>query len=227
MSEPEDYFNLEEEKKADLSRYTEEAERIKVLDSGGDWDLIIASPQPEKPAKPSKPTFGKIGLKIPKVKLESLKRLSKAQVAMTIALLCLVIGGAWAATTYLSNVINTSLEVQAPEQMSLTLQNWPSSVIQNMNYSVVLRISNNNPSLPGIFEFKFSRADGVNLDDVEVYLKDPSGNYTKLSKTIDGNTLIIRSNSINFPTGTITREFLICGKRTGSYSVAIAIAQAS
>jgi len=225
MSEPEDYFP--EEKLEDLSRYTEEAERIKVI-KDADWDLIIASPQPEKPAKPSKPTFGKIGLKIPKVKLESLKRLSKAQVAMTIALLCLVIGGAWAATTYLSNVINTSLEVQAPEQMSLTLQNWPSSVIQNINYSFALRISNNNPSLPGIFEFKFSRADGVNLDDIDVYLKDPStGNYTKLAKTLDGNTLIIRSNSINFPTGTITREFLINANRVGSYSVAIAIAQFS
>jgi len=112
--------------------------------------------------------------------------------------------------------------------MSLTLQNWPSSVIQNINYTFALRISNNNPSLPGIFEFKFSRADGVNLSDIDVYLKDPStGNYTKLSKQIDGNTLIIHSDQINFPTGTITREFLICGKRTGSYSVAIAIAQAS
>ena len=228
--EPEDYFQPEREEYSDLSRYAREAEKIKVLDSGGDWDLILIQHEPEKPEKPSKPkksTFTLKVPKIPKVKVKLPRHLSKTQIALAIALLCLIIGGAWAATTYLSNVINTSLEVQAPEQMSLTLQNWPSSVIQNINYSFALRISNNNPSLPGIFEFKFSRADGVNLDDIEVYLKDPSGNYTKLSKTIDGNTLIIRSNSINFPTGTITREFLICGKRTGSYSVAIAIAQAS
>ncbi|RLG06009.1 MAG: hypothetical protein DRN59_03695, partial [Thaumarchaeota archaeon] len=201
MSEPEDYFNPEEEKKADLSRYTEEAERIKVI-KDADWDLIIASPQPEKPAKPSKPTFG---IKVPKLPKVKIPQLSKTQIALAAIILVAFIGGAWAASTYLSHVINTSLEVQAPEQMSLTLQNWPSSVIQGINYSFALRISNNNPSLPGVFEFKFSRADGVNLSDIDVYLKDPStGNYTKLSKTIAGNTLIIRSNSINFPTGTIT-----------------------
>jgi len=215
VREPEDYFHPEES--GDLSRYSKEAKQIKVI-KDANWNLIT------EPKKPSKSTFG---IKVPKIPKVKIPQLSKAQIALAIALICLVIGGAWAATTYLSNVINTSLEVQAPEQMSLTLQNWPSSVIQDLNYTFALRISNNNPSLPGIFEFKFSRADGVNLNDIDVYLKTPSGNYTKLSKTIDGNTLIIRSDSINFPTGTITREFLICGKRTGSYSVAIAIAQAS
>jgi len=221
--EPEDYFQPEREN-SDLSRYAEEAEKIKVI-KDADWDLILIQHKPEKTEKEPKPTFGIKMPKIPKVKIP---QLSKAEIALAIALACLLIGGVWAATTYLSNVINTSLEVQAPEQMSLTLQNWPSSVIQGINYTFALRISNNNPSLPGVFEFKFSRADGVNLNDIDVYLKDPStGNYTKLSKQIDGNTLIIRSSSISFPTGTITREFLICGKRTGSYSVAIAIAQAS
>ena len=215
VREPEDYFHPEES--GDLSRYSKEAKQIKVI-KDANWNLI-----PE-PKKPSKPTFG---IKVPKIPKVKIPQLSKAQIALAIALICLVIGGAWAATTYLSNVINTSLEVQAPEQMSLTLQNWPSSVIQDLNYTFALRISNNNPSLPGIFEFKFSRADGVNLNDIDVYLKTPSGNYTKLSKTIDGNTLIIRSNSINFPTGTITREFIINANRVGSYSVAIAIAQAS
>ena len=225
MSEPEDYFQPEKEEHKDLSRYAKEAEKIKVLDSGGDWDLLLIQHQPaEKP----KPASGKTGLKIPKVKLPDLRRLSKPQIAMAIALICLIIGGAWAATTYLSNVINTSLEVQAPEQMSLTLQNWPSSVIQGINYTFALRISNNNPSIPGVFEFKFSRADGVNLSDIDIYLKDPfTGNYTKLTKQINGNTLILRSDKISFPTGSITREFLICGKRVGSYSVSIAIAQAS
>ena len=223
MSEPEDYFNPEE-KPEDLSRYAREAEKIKVLDSGGDWDLLLIQHQPEKP----KPTSGKTGLKIPKVKLPDLRRLSKPQIAMAIALICLMIGGAWAASTYLSNVINTSLEVQAPEQMSLTLQNWPSSVIQGINYTFALRISNNNPTMPGVFEFKFTRADGIQQNDVDIYLKDPAtGNYTKLSKQINGNTLIIRSDKISFPTGTITREFIIEANRIGSYSVAIAIAQAS
>ncbi|MCD6126099.1 MAG: hypothetical protein J7J19_03725, partial [Thaumarchaeota archaeon] len=70
-------------------------------------------------------------------------------------------------------------------------------------------------------------ADGVNLNDIDVYLKDPSGNYTKLTKTLNGNTLIIHSNQIDFPTGTIIREFIINANRMSSYSVAIAIAQAS
>ena len=224
--EPEDYFQPEREEYSDLSRYAEEAEKIKVI-KDADWSL---SPEPEKPEKPSKPkpTFTLKVPKIPKVKVKLPRHLSKTQIALAIALLCLIIGGAWAATTYLSNVINTSLEVQAPEQMSLTLQNWPSSVIQGINYTFNLRISNNNPSLPGIFELKFSRADGVNLNDIDIYLKDPStGNYTKLTKQIDGNTLIIRSDSINFPTGTITREFIINANRVGSYSVSIAITQAS
>ena len=223
MSEPEDYFDPRE-KPEDLSRYAEEAERIKVI-KDADWDLIVASPQPEKPAKPSKPTFG---IKVPKLPKVKIPQLSKTQIALAAIILVAFIGGAWAASTYLSNVINTSLEVQAPEQMSLTLQNWPSSVTQGINYTFALRISNNNPTMPGVFEFKFTRADGIQQNDVDIYLKDPStGNYTKLAKTLDGNTLIIRSDQINFPTGTITREFLICGKRTGSYSVAIAIAQAS
>jgi len=221
--EPEDYFQPEKEEHSDLSRYAEEAERIKVLDSGGDWDLFLIQHQPKKP-KASKSTFSLKVPKIPKMKLPDLRKLSKPQIAMAILLAIAFIGGAWAASTYLSNVINTSLEVQAPEQMSLTLQNWPSSVIQGINYTFALRISNNNPSLPGVFEFKFSRADGVNLDDIDIYLKDPStGNYTKLSKQINGNTLILRSDEISFPTGTITREFIICGKRAGSYSVSIAI----
>ena len=224
MSEPEDYFQPEKEEHKDLSRYAREAEKIKVLDSGGDWDLLLIQHQPEKP-KPSKPTFG---VKIPKIPKVKIPQLSKTQITLAIALICLVIGGAWAATTYLSNVINTSLEVQAPEQMSLTLQNWPSSVIQGINYTFALRISNNNPSIPGVFEFKFTRADGIQQNDVDVYLKDPAtGNYTKLTKQINGNTLILRSDKISFPTGSITREFLICGKRVGSYSVSIAIAQAS
>jgi len=224
MSEPEDYFTPEE--KSDLSRYAEEAEKIKVI-KDADWDLLLIRHQHEKPkpSKPSKPTFG---IKIPKIPKVKIPQLSKTQITLAIALICLIIGGAWAASTYLSNVINTSLEVQAPEQMSLTLQNWPSSVIQGINYTFALRISNNNPSLPGVFEFKFSRADGVNLSDIDIYLKDPStGNYTKLSKQINGNTLIIRSDKISFPTGTITREFIINANRVSSYSVAIAIAQAS
>jgi len=226
MSEPEDYFNPEE-KPEDLSRYAREAEKIKVLDSGGDWDLLLIQHQPEKPKNP-KPASGKTGLKIPKVKLPDLRRLSKPQIAMAIALICLIIGGAWAATTYLSNIYSVTLEVKAPEQMNLTLQSWPSSVIQGINYTFALRISNKNPSIPGVFEFKFTRADGIQQGDIDVYLKDPNtGNYTKLAKTLNGNTLIIRSDKISFPTGTITREFLICGKRTGSYSVSIAIAQAS
>ena len=214
VREPEDYFHPEES--GDLSRYSKEAKQIKVI-KDANWSLI------SEPKKPQKPTFG---IKVPKIPKVKIPQLSKAQIALAIALICLVIGGAWAAT-YLSNVINTSLEVQAPEQMSLTLQNWPSSVTQGLNYTFALRISNNNPSLPGIFEFKFSRADGVNLNDIDIYLKDPSGNYTKLSKQIDGNTLIIRSDEISFPTGTITREFIINANRVGSYSVAIAIAQAS
>jgi len=71
------------------------------------------------------------------------------------------------------------------------------------------------------------RNNGVNLNDIDFCLKDLfARNYAKLSKQIDGNTLILRSDEISFPTGTITREFLICGKRVGSYSVSTAIAQA-
>jgi len=120
VREPEDYFHPEES--GDLSRYSKEAKQIKGI-KDANWNLI------PKPKEPSKPSFG---IKVPKIPKVKIPQLSKAQIALAIALICLVIGGAWAATTYLSNVINTSLEVQAPEQMSLTPQNWPSSVIQKL-----------------------------------------------------------------------------------------------
>ena len=225
VREPEDYFNPEES--GDLSRYAKEAEKIKVV-KDNDWNVTAKSKKPEKPRKPrkqAKPILNLKGLKIPKMKLPS--HLTKTQIALAILVIASLIGGGYAATTYLSNVINRTLEVQAPEQMSLTLQNWPSSVIQGLNYTFALRISNNNPSMPAKFEFKFTRADGIQQSDIDLYLKDPSGNYTKLEKTIDGNTLIIHSDQISFPTGTITREFIINANRVGSYSVSIAIAQAS
>jgi len=211
--EPEDYFSPE---KSDLSQYAEEARRIKVLSDGGDWR--IEASESEKPREAKAPR------KLPK--LEDLRKISRTQIAIAILAILSMISLGYAINNYLSNVVSTSIEVRAPETMSLTLQNWPSQVIMGVNYTFSLRIANTNPTLPGYYEFRFSRADGVQLNDFDVYLRDPvTGNYTKLTtKIVDGNTLIIRSPRADFPTGVITREFIITGNRIGSYSAAIAIA---
>ncbi|MEM0488652.1 MAG: hypothetical protein QW707_05555 [Candidatus Bathyarchaeia archaeon] len=209
--EPEDYF---QEGESDLSKYAKEAEKIKVISPGGDWKIEAPEEKPREKAPGKFP------------KLEDLRKISRTQVVIAVLAILSMISLGYALNSYLSNVISTSIEVRAPETMSLTLQNWPSQVIMGVNYTFSLRIGNTNPTLPGHFEFKFSRADGIQLTDIDIYMRDPvTGNYTKLTtKIVDGNTLIIRSPRADFPTGVITREFIITGNRIGSYSAAIAIA---
>jgi len=212
--EPEDYFSPEEY--SDLSRYIKEAERIKVISDGGKWGYEIhAQIEGEKP-KPEKK-------KLPKL---DLKHVSKTQILMAVLVVLSMVSLAYAASNILlSRPITEQITVRAPQNVSLSLANWNREVVIGMNYSFYLLANNPNPSLKVRWLFNFTRADGVDHDDFDIYIVD--GNKTiALPKIKETNEKLVFAYVSDLPAGSSTHQFILMPKRLGSYQVAICLRSA-
>jgi len=150
---------------------------------------------------------------------------SKLQYVLALAVLVGSIVTAVAAPGLLSNVINTSLQVEAPQQVSISLSSWPSTVTKGINYTFALNINNDNPAMPVKWVFNFTRGDGIQSGDIDIYMEDPMApdGYTKLTKVVTGGKLMLVSDRFTLPGGSSVKNFLIISNREGSYSVAIAL----
>jgi len=149
-------------------------------------------------------------------------RITKLQIALAIAVLIASVATVLAASGIISNIINTNITVTAPQQVSISLQEWPSSVTTSVNYTFRLSATNNNPTLPVRWILNFTRADGVQLNDFTIYYV-VGENEVMLNKQVSGNTLIFTSNIISLPNGNSNHNFKITASRPGSYSVSIAL----
>lgn len=170
---------------------------------------------PPKKGEKSKGKRRKVGVPRP----------SKAQIALAIAILATSIYSVLAVSGILSNVINTSLQVEAPQQVQISLQTWPSSITRGINYTFSISITNNNPAMPVKWVFNFTRGDGIQSEDIDIYMEDPAApdGYIKLTKALTNGKLMLVSPRFTLPGGSTTKNFLIISNREGSYSVAIAL----
>ena len=161
-----------------------------------------------------------------KAKIPRLPRISKKQLMLGILIILSCLGAAIAVDNIISNTISTTLEVQAPSQVSISLTSWPSPIVKGLNYTFNMTAINNNPSMPVIWRFNFTRADGIQSGDIDIYLK-AGENWVKLSKQLADGKLIFSSPVITLPNGSKRYDFKIISFREGSYSVSMYLVSAS
>ena len=161
-----------------------------------------------------------------KAKIPRFPRISKKQLMLGILIILSCLGAAIAVDNIISNTISTTLEVQAPSQVSISLTSWPSPIVKGLNYTFNMTATNNNPSMPVIWRFNFTRADGIQSGDIDIYLK-VGENWVKLSKQLADGKLIFSSPVITLPNGSKRYDFKIISFREGSYSVSMYLVSAS
>ena len=161
-----------------------------------------------------------------KAKIPRFPRISKKQLMLGILIILSCLGAAIAVDNIISNTISTTLEVQAPSQVSISLTSWPSPIVRGLNYTFNMTATNNNPSMPVIWRFNFTRADGIQSGDIDIYLK-AGENWVKLSKQLADGKLIFSSPVITLPNGSKRYDFKIISFREGSYSVSMYLVSAS
>jgi len=208
--DPEDYFAYES---SDLSKFAKEAEKIKVLDDGGRWGLEVeAQAREEKPKE-----------KRPKIQL---KHISKTQIMTAILVILSMISLGYAVSNILlSQPITETITVKAPQNVSLSLANWNREVVIGMNYSFYLLANNPNPGLKARWLINFTRADGVNYDDFDIYYV--AGNKTiALPKARETNEKLVFAYVFDLPPGQSTYQFILTPRRLGNYQVAICLKSA-
>jgi len=211
--DPEDYFGPEEP--SDLSQYAKEAEKIKVLDDGGKWGLEVqAQIHGEKPRELKRP---------PRL---DLRHISKTQILMAVLVVLSMISLGYAASNILlSRPITEQITVRAPENVTMTLQNWSREVVIGINHTFYIITDNPNPGLKARWLFNFTRADGVGFDDFDIYYV--AGNQTiALAKIRETNEKLVFAYVFNLPAGSSIHQFILTPKRLGSYQVAISLRSA-
>ena len=161
-----------------------------------------------------------------KAKIPRFPRISKKQLMLGILIILSCLGAAIAVDNIISNTISTTLEVQAPSQVSISLTSWPSPIVKGLNYTFNMTATNNNPSMPAVWKFNFTRADGIQSGDIDIYLK-AGENWVKLSKQLADGKLIFSSPVITLPNGSKKYDFKIISFREGSYSVSMYLVSAS
>ena len=161
-----------------------------------------------------------------KAKIPRFPRISKKQLMLGILIILSCLGAAIAVDNIISNTISTTLEVQAPESVNIALTSWPSPIVRGLNYTFNMMATNNNPSMPVIWRFNFTRADGIQSGDIDIYLKT-GDSYVKLSKQLADGKLIFSSPVITLPNGSKRYDFKIISFREGSYSVSMYLVSAS
>jgi len=161
-----------------------------------------------------------------KARIPRFPRISKKQLMLGILIILSCLGAAIAVDNIISNTISTTLEVQAPSQVSISLTSWPSPIVRGLNYTFNMTATNNNPSMPVIWRFNFTRADGIQSGDIDIYLK-AGENWVKLSKQLADGKLIFSSPVITLPNGSKRYDFKIISFREGSYSVSMYLVSAS
>jgi len=161
-----------------------------------------------------------------KARIPRFPRISKKQLMLGILIIISCLGAAIAVDNIISNTISTTLEVQAPSQVSISLTSWPSPIVKGLNYTFNMTATNNNPSMPAVWKFNFTRADGIQSGDIDIYLK-AGDSYVKLSKQLADGKLIFSSPVITLPNGSKRYDFKIISFREGSYSVSMYLVSAS
>jgi len=81
------------------------------------------------------PYFTPKGDQKDKAKIPRLPRISKKQLMLGILIILSCLGAAIAVDNIISNTISTTLEVQAPSQVSISLTSWPSPIVKGLNYT--------------------------------------------------------------------------------------------
>jgi len=161
-----------------------------------------------------------------KAKIPRFPRISKRQLILGLLIVLSCLGAAIAVDNIISNTISTTLEVQAPESVNIALTSWPSPIVRGLNYTFNLTATNNNPAMPVIWRFNFTRADGIQSGDIDIYLK-AGENWVKCSKQLAEGKLIFSSPVITLPNGSKRYDFKIISFREGSYSVSMYLVSAS
>jgi len=161
-----------------------------------------------------------------KAKIPRFPRISKRHLILAALIILSCLGAAIAVDNIISNVLSPPLEVKAPESVEISSISWTSSIVRGLNYTFNLTANNPNPPLPAIWRFNFSRADGIQLNDIDIYLK-AGENWVKLSKQLAEGKLILSSPIITLPNGSKRYDFKIISFREGSYSVNIYLVSAS
>ena len=179
-------------------------------------EIMVDEPEPYFPPKRDKA----------KIPMPRFPRISKKQLMLGILIVLSCLGAAIAVDNIISNTISTTLEVQAPSQVSISLTSWPSPIVRGLNYTFNLTATHNNPSMPAIWRFNFTRADGIQSGDIDIYLK-VGDNYIKLNKQLANGMLIFSSPIITLPNGSKRYDFKIISFREGSYSVSMYLVSAS
>ena len=172
------------------------------------------------------PYFEPLKKREDKAKIPRFPRISKRQLILGLLIVLSCLGAAIAVDNIISNTISTTLEVQAPESVNIALTSWPSPIVRGLNYTFNLTINNPNPSMPAIWKFNFTRADGIQSGDIDIYLK-VGDSYVKLSKQLAEGKLIFSSPVITLPNGSKRYDFKIISFREGSYSVSMYLVSAS
>ena len=209
--DPEDYFADES---SDLSKFAKEAEKIKVLDDGGRWGLEVEAQAREEKPKEKRP------------KIQPLKNISKTQIMTAILVILSMISLGYAVSNILlSQPITETITVKAPQNVSLSLANWNREVVIGMNYSFYLLANNSNPGLKARWLINFTRADGVNYDDFDIYYV--AGNKTiALPKARETNEKLVFAYVFDLPPRQSTYQFILTPRRLGNYQVAICLKSA-
>ena len=161
-----------------------------------------------------------------KAKIPRFPRISRRHLILAALIILSCLGAAIAVDQIISNTISTTLEVKAPSQVSISLTSWPSPIVRGLNYTFNLTATNNNPAMPVIWRFNFTRADGIQSGDIDIYLK-VGDNYIKLNKQLANGMLIFSSPIITLPNGSKRYDFKIISFREGSYSVSMYLVSAS
>ena len=169
--------------------------------------------------------FGKEGRRrLPSLRelREFARELRRNRILVALLLALVATGVAGAAPALLSNIISTNITVEEPQQVSITLASFPSTITRGINYTFSIGVDNANPALPARWVMNFSRADGVQLNDFEIYMITGTETIALQKSLVDGK-LMFTSQQFSLPTGTATYDFIMRSNRAGSYSVAIAL----
>jgi len=176
---------------------------------------MVEEPEPYFPPK-----------KEEKAKIPRFPRISKRQLILAVLIVLSCLGAAIAVDNIISNTISTTLEVQAPESVNIASTSWPSPIVRGLNYTFNLTANNPNPPMPAIWRFNFTRADGIQSGDIDIYLK-VGDNYVKLNKQLADGVLMFSSPVVTLPNGSKRYDFKIISFREGSYSVSMYLVSAS
>ena len=160
----------------------------------------------------------------PRTFREFLRQHARYKLALILAIAIASIGVGWAVgNAILSNVINTNITVQAPQQIQISLASWPSGVTRGINASASININNPNPAISGRWILNFTRADGVQQSDFRIWWWIDQNNAIELNRQLINGKLVFTSPNFQIPQGQNTAYFTILAQREGSYSVAIAL----